>query len=319
MKDDRIKLSPIKPIVSRSDYIATYFLVGGLMVGFIGAVISREIVVLAICNLVGFAGLVWFKSRVAEAPVRPIWVCVVLPIGLGISLLALPAGRPLPALVCFATSIFAGLWFFVLRYPPQYRQALKAIRAGHLMEAMKLLSEAIERHPESAESRQLRSWVHILLFQTSEAESDARKAIELNPMQAPNHTSLGLALVAQEKYAPAKQAFDRALELAPQNPIHYYNEGVIFYRLGEFEKALPYLRNCGEDRLPENCRFMRHYYLGSSLKHLGDTPAAQAAYAKLKRYRPIYEKLLQSARDAPDYPSVMIGRRELEEIGDYMR
>jgi tetratricopeptide (TPR) repeat protein len=304
--------------VSRWDPIATYFLAGWLIVGILGMLIERSSLIFAVCNLIGFVGFVALKSLVGTSDMRPIWVCVALPLGLGISLLALPIGRPVPALLCFTIAIIAGLWFFVLKYPPPYRRALIALRSGELTEALKLASEAIDLSPDLSELYELRSGLHLALYQAVEAENDAHATIRLNPKQPFGHVALGLALVAQQKYAGAKAAFDRALELAPQIIQIHYGEGLVCYRLGDFEKALHYLRNCAGNILAPESRFLRDYYMGSSLMQLGDVPGAMAILTGIKKYRPIYEKMVDAARNAPDYPTVMIWRGELEEIKGYM-
>jgi len=43
----------------------------------------------------------------------------------------------------------------------------------------------------------------------------------------------GVALAAQDKYDEALQAYDRAIELNPQDAIAWHNKGLTLYRLGE--------------------------------------------------------------------------------------
>ncbi len=314
MENRNIDIVPLRAKPSRWDYYAIYSLVGGLLVGFVGAALLRSTTVFAVANLLGFMGLVAFKMRTSTYDARLVWPFVVLPVGLGISLLAVPLHSAIPSFICFATAFVAGLWLFVWRYPPEYRAAQKALRAGDVLSALNLATEAVEDYPDRSEPYQLRSGLHLMMYQYPEAEQDAREAIAADPNQHLCHSALGQALLGRQEYAQAREAFAKALELAPQFPINHFYAGVTYYLLGEFDTAVRYFKDSVGDFIPQDSRFLGYYYLGSSLLKTGDPSAADAAFQKLKKYRASYERIFTRFQEAPDYPSVQLMRGILEDV-----
>lgn len=315
-KPDIYPMVPTGPIW---DVLAVLALLGGFVFAAFANSFFRSTAMLSAASIfAGFLLYVTIKTIRATPNLKPVYICVVLPLGLAIALALLPHESPWPPVICFATSVFAGLWFLVLKYPPQYRAASKAFRAGRYVEASQLLGLAIKTQPNSWESYHLLAVVHSFLHEPVEGERDARKAIELQPDNHNCYTALGAALLAQQKYGQARAAYRKALDLAPQYPINHYNLGLACYYLADFPAAIPYFRFALRNSLPDEFRMLGSYYLGSSLQHAGDPVAAQAAYKQLRKYRSAYEKVSARLLDAPDYPTVKINRRELEEIKTYL-
>jgi len=72
----------------------------------------------------------------------------------------------------------------------------------------------------------------------AEAAAELRAAIEVNPYNSAWHFNLGLTLEAMEQYEPACQAYQRALELEPEDIEVLNCLGVNLTRLGRYAEAL---------------------------------------------------------------------------------
>jgi serine/threonine-protein kinase len=83
------------------------------------------------------------------------------------------------------------------------------------------LNKAIELDGKSALAYALRSDVHNDLYENDKALADAEKAIQLDPKLGLAHAYRGYALAQQGKKAEARQAFDQALQLSPDDPEVY--------------------------------------------------------------------------------------------------
>ncbi len=293
-----------------------------IVLGFIAALVSgmmgsRSIPALSI--FFGLAGVAYCKSRAAEEQVRYIWFALLLPAAAGISLAIYPFEHAGPAILGVGASILIGWWLLVLRYPPEFRSASNALRAGNYAQALNLLNHAIQSAPRMWEGYQTRSGIYLKLCNIAEAERDALRSLQLQPNNPACLTTLGNVRLAQERPDEADQLFAKALELAPQTAIHYYNVGTSYYRRGEFEQAASYLRTALDKRLTGEACLYLHYHLGRSLSHIGDNAGAAAQYAAMKNYRDVYERFAKEAADAPDYPGVVATRRQLQEMKEYMQ
>ena len=75
------------------------------------------------------------------------------------------------------------------------------------------------------------------LGKITEAELFIRKAIELNPKFAMNHSNLGVILKDLGKLQEAEASFRKAIELNPKFVMNHSNLGVILCDLGKLEEA----------------------------------------------------------------------------------
>jgi Tfp pilus assembly protein PilF len=71
----------------------------------------------------------------------------------------------------------------------------------------------------------------------AEAESELRRALELNPEQAEWHFNLGLTLEASGRDVEALTSYERAAELLPDQPDPMVAAGTVANRVGQFDKA----------------------------------------------------------------------------------
>lgn len=87
-------------------------------------------------------------------------------------------------------------------------------------------------------------WKQFRLMQMDKARASFEVALELNPRRASAWTGLGW--IRWEKGEPgAEQAFQRALELEPYDPLARYSLGNLYFETGDFERAEPLLQGVG--------------------------------------------------------------------------
>ncbi len=75
-----------------------------------------------------------------------------------------------------------------------------------------------------------------------EAEADFRTALAISPKSIMILNNLAIALARQQKEKEAISLYERALELAPGDPVTQRNLGVAYFRGGQYSLALPLLR-----------------------------------------------------------------------------
>ena len=311
----KIEIYPLRPIKSIWDGWAALILGSGFgIVLFSFIFLGLNSYVLAASVLIGFVGFVFCKSQNATPEERQRYFWFYIPIALGITTTILQSWNMEPLIIGGGITGFAILWLSVLRHPPQFLAASKAFQADAPLRALHLLNRALNVQSTHWESYQLRAVIHLSLFRYLDAESDARKALRLKPENYMCHNTLGLILLAQQRYQESRQSLSQALVLAPQYAINHFNKAVVCYRLGEFSEAIKLLRFALKHDLREESYMLGCYYLGCSLTQIGDADNAQSAYKVIGKYKATYEKIIARHQDAPDYPNVVMMRHELEDI-----
>jgi tetratricopeptide (TPR) repeat protein len=112
------------------------------------------------------------------------------------------------------------------------------IGAGKFEEALTSLEESLRLAPDSAATLYHRAAALRALRRRAEAESDARRAAELDPEDHESKLLLGGILVEAEKYGEARDVLRRAAGLAPHHPLIRWELGRALQRLGETEAGL---------------------------------------------------------------------------------
>lgn len=118
------------------------------------------------------------------------------------------------------------------------RLATAAVKRQQYPQALRLMSQLIERHPQRAMYYSNRGLVHLRLGQPKAALSDCDRAVELAPDldQAYNnramcHTALGQLVAALDDY-------ERAVDLNPFNSRARINLGATLRQMGDLDSAL---------------------------------------------------------------------------------
>ncbi len=118
------------------------------------------------------------------------------------------------------------------------RLAAAAVQQQHYPQALQLLSELIERHPQSAMYYSNRGLVHLRMGQPWLALADCDQAVELGPHldQAYNNRAMCQAALGDD--AAAVDDYEHAVDLNPFNSRARINLGATLRQMGDFDRAL---------------------------------------------------------------------------------
>lgn len=114
--------------------------------------------------------------------------------------------------------------------------------ARRFQEAFRLLSQALEKFPDTPDLLYDRAMVAERLDKLSVLEADLRKLIRLKPDHAHAYNALGYTLADRTtRYEEARVLLEKALALAPDDPFVLDSMGWLYYKLKDYAKAQSYL------------------------------------------------------------------------------
>jgi tetratricopeptide (TPR) repeat protein len=102
--------------------------------------------------------------------------------------------------------------------------------ADRKSDVVALFRDFVKTHPRSA-------LAHFALGRATADADELRQAIKLNPRIADIHIELGTLLETRRDFAGAIDAFRRAADLAPKNPIPHYRLSRLYARTGDLAQA----------------------------------------------------------------------------------
>lgn len=112
-----------------------------------------------------------------------------------------------------------------------------------LPEAFKLLSDAIEKNPGTADLLYDRAMVAEKIDKLDVMEADLRRVIELKPEHAHAYNALGYTLAERnQRLTEAYELVQKALTIAPADPFIQDSLGWVQFRLGKLDEALKTLK-----------------------------------------------------------------------------
>ena len=115
--------------------------------------------------------------------------------------------------------------------------------SGNNEEAFKVLNNALDSFPEDISLRYTRALVAVALGELTQAESDLREIIAIQPDNAAAINALGYTLAdLTDRYEEAEVLIQRAYELQPEDASIIDSMGWISYRLGRLAEAEAYMR-----------------------------------------------------------------------------
>jgi tetratricopeptide (TPR) repeat protein len=119
----------------------------------------------------------------------------------------------------------------------QLERADQHLRHGRLADALLVLQQVVQEHPEVDWAWYLLGKTHILRREWVAAERALRRAVELTADAAEVQFYLGAALFQQKKYQSAAACFRRAADLKPDYALAFYNLGLCRLELAETDGA----------------------------------------------------------------------------------
>ncbi|MCM2328034.1 MAG: tetratricopeptide repeat protein [Lysobacter sp.] len=152
-----------------------------------------------------------------------------------------------------------------------------------------VLTQAVERFPESFELLYDRAMAAERLDRLDVLESDLRRVIQLKPDYAHAYNALGYTLADRtDRLAEAYELINQALKLAPDDPFILDSLGWVQYRRGELAEALKSLTSAYQARPdPEIAA-----HLGEVLWKLGRQEEASKLWKAALTRHPGHETLL---------------------------
>ncbi|MFQ4139378.1 tetratricopeptide repeat protein [Nodosilinea sp. PGN35] len=118
------------------------------------------------------------------------------------------------------------------------RLAAAAVKRQQYCEALDLLNQLVERHPQRAMYYSNRGLVYLWVGQPNAALADCDRAISLNPDLDQAYNNRAMAHASLGDLAAALNDYERAIDLNPFNSRARINLGITLRQMGELERAL---------------------------------------------------------------------------------
>ncbi|AFY31894.1 tetratricopeptide repeat protein [Calothrix sp. PCC 7507] len=116
--------------------------------------------------------------------------------------------------------------------------ALQLAQEGDYREAIALLSQLIDRHPQNAVDYNNRGLIYFQSGERQKALSDYNTALQLNPKLASAYNNRANYYAAGGELAAAIADYDQAIDLNPSYVRAWINRGITWRDLGQYEEAI---------------------------------------------------------------------------------
>lgn len=113
---------------------------------------------------------------------------------------------------------------------------------GRYEEAIWEFQKAIEMDPANVESYRFLAATYDAAHRPQDAEATYQQAIRMRPGYWPTYASQGIHYYSQGKNAQAVESFRLVEQLAPDNPMGYFNRGGVLSAMGRDEEAVSELQ-----------------------------------------------------------------------------
>ena len=170
--------------------------------------------------------------------------------------------------------------------PPQTLQRLTNLfNKGEKQELADQASSVAKQFPHSFMAWTFLGAANMGLGKIEIAESNFRKACELNPFYPDAHNSLGIALKTQNKPDEAITAYDKAISIKPDYAEAHYNKAIALSQKGEVDEAI----KAYEKALSVKPDYVDAYMnLGTLFSGKGQQENALKAYQSVLKIKPSF-------------------------------
>jgi len=125
-----------------------------------------------------------------------------------------------------------------------YRVSAKMkVVLGNKNEALQEISRALALAPNDASVLGTRAWILLVSGRALEAETDARRAVRLDPADLWNTEALARALFHQEHYEESIKYFEKVVNAQPDYEYHWKHLAMTYAYLGRIEEARTAIQN----------------------------------------------------------------------------
>ena len=116
--------------------------------------------------------------------------------------------------------------------------ALKSAQKGDFSEAIALLSQLIQRHPQNAVDYNNRGLIYFQSGENQKAFCDYNTALQINPNLASAYNNRANYYAACGELSAAIADYDQAIDLNPSHVRARINRGITLRDLGQYEEAI---------------------------------------------------------------------------------
>jgi predicted Zn-dependent protease len=165
----------------------------------------------------------------------------------------------------------------------QYDRAMLLYNKGRLSEAENSIRKAIDMNPEQAPFYNLYGMIRLKEGDHEGATNYFRKALSRDRDYQPSIYGLGLVAMKRKEFIPAIEKFTKSLELYPGHPGSNFGIGKSYYSIAVYHDAIPYLRKFSA-QAPKHPEV--HGLLGICYEKTGNLRAAVREYQLQLRVAP---------------------------------
>lgn len=171
-----------------------------------------------------------------------------------------------------------------------YQEGKKlAEQTGKELEAIQLLTDAIEKYNRHSQAYEIRGYVNFHLKNYEDALYDFRKSVAIDNMNASSHYGIGRTLMVKNDYPAALESFEQSMKQSiALQPLHWASrraKGNCHLEMKAFELAKFEYKLIVARKFPETDPNFKHisktwFNYGKTLFALGELDAALDAFDK---------------------------------------
>jgi tetratricopeptide (TPR) repeat protein len=154
---------------------------------------------------------------------------------------------------------------------------------GRSEEAIRHWRSVLDHRPERVDVRFRLGKLLLESGRAGEAARELREVVERNPRLAEGWFELGRALIEVRDFAGSREAFDRSLELLPDEPGAFVNQAIALRQSGKAREALNPLQRAIQIK-PDYA--LAYFHLGQTYGELGESDRARSAFQEVIRLEP---------------------------------